>query len=81
MQRKWFVHWCLSSYHYGVKSLSNLLLIEPCIVMLKVISDIIAHWYDMWNTIVIAFNFCNAKKMICALISNHYGIKCFSNLL
>ena len=52
--------------------------------MFKVISDIIAHWYNMWNTIVIAFNFCNAKKMICALmfiIRKHYGIKCRSNLL
>ena len=52
--------------------------------MFKVISDIMAHWYDMWNSIVIAINFCNAKKMICALmfiISNHYGIKCVSNLL
>ena len=52
--------------------------------MFKVISDIMAHWYDLWNTIVIAINFCNGKKMICALmfiISNHYGIKCLSNLL
>ena len=52
--------------------------------MFKVISDIMAHWYDMWNSIDIAINFCNAKKMICALmfiISNHYGIKCLSNLL
>ena len=52
--------------------------------MFKVISDIMAHWYDLWNTIVIAINFCNAKKMICALmfiLSNHYGIKCLSNLL
>ena len=31
-----------------------------------------------------AINFCNAKKMNCALmfiISNHYGRKCLSNLL
>ena len=70
--------------HYGIKGLSNLLQLEPCNVMFKVISDIMAHWYDLWNTIVIAINFCNAKKMICALmfiISNHYGIKCLSNLL
>ena len=36
-----------------------------------------AHWNDFYNTIVIAINFCNAKKIICALmfiISNHYGI-------
>ena len=52
--------------------------------MFKVISDIMAHWYDMWNTIVIAINFCNAKKMICELvfiISNQYGRKCLSNQL
>ena len=51
--------------------------------MFKVISDIMAHWYEMWNTIVIAISFCTGKKMICALmsiISNHYGIKCLSNL-
>ena len=23
-----------------------------------------AHWYDLWNTIVIVIDFCNAKKMI-----------------
>ena len=70
--------------HYGIKCLSNLLQLEPCNVMFKVISDIMAHWYDMWKSIVIAINFCNAKKMICALIfiiSNHYGIKCLSNRL
>ena len=42
--------------------------------MFKVIFDIMAHCYDMWNTIVIAVNFCNAKKMISALmfiIGNH----------
>ena len=41
-----------------------------------------AHCYYMWNIIVIAINFCNAKKIICALmfiISNHDGIKCISN--
>ena len=51
--------------------------------MFKVISDIMAHWYEMWNTIVIAISFCTGKKMICALmfiISNHYGMKCI-NLL
>ena len=48
-------------------------------VMFKVISDIMAHLYDLWNTILIANNFFNWNKMICALISNHYGIKCLSN--
>ena len=52
------------NYHYGIKSFSNLLQLEPCNDMFKDISDIIAHWHDMRNTIVIAINFCNAKKMI-----------------
>ena len=72
------------SNHYGIKCLSNLLQLEPCIVMFKVISDELAHLYDMWNTIVITINFCNGKKMICALmfiICNHDGIKYLSNLL
>ena len=52
------------SYYYGIKCLSNLLQLHPCYVMFKVISDIIAHWYDMWNTIVIAITNCNAKWFI-----------------
>ena len=40
------------SNHDGIKCLSNLLQLEPCNVMLKVNSDIKAHWYDMWNTFV-----------------------------
>ena len=39
-----------------------------------------AHWYDMWNTIVIAINFCNAL-CIDVYHSNHCRIKCLSNLL
>ena len=69
--------------HYGIKCHSNQLLLEPRSVMFTVISDIMAHWCDMWNTIFIATNFCNAKKMICALlfiISNQYGIKCLNIL-
>ena len=57
---------------------------EPCNDMFKVISDIMAHCYDMWNTIINAINFCNAKKMNCALMfimSNHYGRKFVSNLV
>ena len=72
------------SNHYGIKCLCNPLQLEPCNVMFKVISNIMADWNDMWIWIVIAINFCNAKKMICVLmfiISNHYGIKCLSNLL
>ena len=65
-----------------MKFLSNLLELELCNVLYKVIYNM-AHWYDNWNSIVIAINFCNAKKMICALmfiINNHYRIKCASNL-
>ena len=42
------------------------------------------HWYDHWNTIVIAINFCNGRKMIWPLmfiISNHHGAKRLSNIL
>ena len=70
--------------HWGMKCLSNLLQLETGNVMFKVISDIMGHWYVMWNSIFIAINFCNAKKMISAFmltISNDYGIKCFRNLL
>ena len=52
--------------------------------MFKVISDIMEHCYDAWNTIINANNFCNAKKKNCAMmfiISNHHGIKCVSNLV
>ena len=72
------------SNHYGIKCLTNPLQLEPCNVMSKVISDIMPHWYDLCNIIVIAINYGNVKKMICALIliiSIHYEIKCFSNLL
>ena len=34
------------SNHYGRNCLSNLLQLEPCNDMLKVISDIMAHWYE-----------------------------------
>ena len=72
------------SNHYGIKSLNNPLHLEPCNVMFKVISDIMAHCSVMWNSIVIAINLCNAKKMICALMlitNNHYEIKFLSNIL
>ena len=66
------------------KMCSNIIQLETCNDMFKVISDIMVHCYDMWNTIITAINFCNAKKMNCALmliISNHYGIKCLSSLV
>ena len=81
MIRSWMF---IISNHYGIKSFSNLLHLESSNVMFKIISDRMAHWYDLCNRIVIATSFCNAKKMICALmfiISNHDKIKCFSNLL
>ena len=65
----------------GINCFSILLQLEPCIVMFKVISDIMVHWYDKRNSIDIAINFCNAKQMICALmftISKHDGIKYFT---
>ena len=41
----------LLSNHYGRKYLSNLLQFVPCRYMSKVISDIMAHWYEMINTL------------------------------
>ena len=35
------------SNRHAIKRLSNLLLLEPCKDMLKVISVIMAHWYDL----------------------------------
>ena len=35
------------SNHYGIKHFINLLQLEPCNVMFKVISDIMEHWYDL----------------------------------
>ena len=52
--------------------------------MSKEISDIMLHCYDMWSNITTEINFSNAIKMCCALmfiISNHYGLKCLSNLV
>ena len=37
------------SNQQGINCLSSLLQVEPRNVMFKVISDIMAHWYDMWN--------------------------------
>ena len=59
------------SNHCGLKCLSNLLQLEPCNVMFKVISDIIAHWYDIWNTIVIAINFKENDLAFIFNIGNH----------
>ena len=70
--------WC-----YHKQSLWNKML-EPCHGMFKVICDKMEHWYDMWNTIIIAINFCNANKNeLCMHVyhKHHYGKKCLSNLL
>ena len=70
--------------NHEIKYLSNLLQLEPCDGMFKVISDIMPHWYDLRNRIVIAIHICNAKKMIYALmfiISCLRAIKYLSNLL
>ena len=72
------------SNHFGIKCLSNVIQLEPCNVIIKVTSYKMAHWYDLWNTIVITINICKAMKMICSLvfiINNHFGIQCLSNLL
>ena len=36
--------------------------------MLKVITDIMEHCYNMWNTMNKAINLCNGKKMNSALM-------------
>ena len=57
---------CIDVYqsnHYGRKCVSNLLQLEPCNDMFKVISDIIAQSYDMWN-IITSINFCIERKWI-----------------
>ena len=56
----------ITSNHDGIECVSNLTELQPGNVMFEVISDIMGHSNDMWNTIVITINFCNAKKMICA---------------
>ena len=69
---------CIDVYRsndYGRKCHSNLLQLEPCNHIFKVISDIMAHSYEMCN--ITSINFCIAKKMDCALMifmsSNHYA--------
>ena len=60
---------------FGRKCLNYFSLLEQCSVLLKVTSDIIAHWYAMLNAMIFAINFCNTKEMICAFkfsIRNHY---------
>ena len=66
----------INAIHYGRKCLSNLLQLEAWNDMFKVISGMLAHRYDMSNTLMIAINFCNATKFNYAfmfIISNHYG--------
>ena len=38
----------IKSKQYGIKCLSNILQSEQCNVIFKVISEIMAHWYEMW---------------------------------
>ena len=71
----------IMSNHYGRKCLSNFLQLEPCNDMFKMISDMMAHCYDLGNTIMKVIHFCNGKKINSALwfiMSNHNGIKCLS---
>ena len=73
--------------NHGIKCFSDLLQLEPCDGMFKVISDRMTHWYVLYLYVFVLcnpINFFNAKKMICVLmfmIGNHYDIKCLSNLL
>ena len=64
--RRWKEHeLCIDVYHsnhYGIKCLCNSQ-IEPYNDIFKVISDIMAHSYEIWNIIITAINFCIAKKM------------------
>ena len=72
------------SNRHGRKCLTISLQLEPFNDMFKVISDIMAQWYEMIISFIITINFCNAMKMNCALIlifGYHYGRKCLSILL
>ena len=53
---------------HGIKCLCNLLQLELCNVMERVITDIMRDCYEMWKIIVIAINFYNAKKIICTMM-------------
>ena len=57
--------------NHGRKCLGDLLPIEPRNDMFKVNSEIMAHRYDMSNSINITINLCNAKKMNVALMFYH----------
>ena len=81
MQRKWILLIFIISYHYGIKCVSNLLQLEPCNDMCLVISDIMADYNDMWNTIIKAIIFLKMNGALMFLISNYYGRKCLSDLL
>ena len=68
--------------NHGRKFLTNCHF-ELCSAMVKVISNIMVHWYAI-STIIFAINFCNAYKSNCALmffIRNNYRRKCLNNLL
>ena len=72
------------SNNYGRKCLNILVQLEPNNDMFKVIAGKMAHSYELINTYLITSNFCNGKKMNCALMfimSNHYGRKCFTIIL
>ena len=58
----------IMSNHDGRKCLSILLQLEPCNDMLKLISDIMANWYELIKTFLNTISFCNAKKMNCTLM-------------
>ena len=56
----WQKDFCIDvnhKHHYGIKCLRNLLQLEPCNDMFKVISDIMAHWYDIWKIQLLLYLF------------------------
>ena len=71
------------SYHYKIECVRYLLQLEPCNGMFNVICDIMAD--------LLICKIKNLLQLISAMqrkwflndiiISNHYGIKCLSNLL
>ena len=54
----------ITSNHYRIKYLSNVLQLEPCSDMFKVISDIMATWYEMMITIIMIIAGMQRKEIV-----------------
>ena len=65
------------------ENVSNLLQVESWYYMFKVISPIMAHWYEMWNTFVWNKLQRLEENKLCIDVyqRNYYGRKCLSNFL